>query len=184
MASGWFIDDQELEFAPSKDVRKIGRQQKTGVLVDYFPELFGSTANIFSYEIKGYCLDYEAFLLDQIARSADTNIIEIKPHIHQQIFHVGKYAVASLTIDRNKVRYTDAHGLKGVRVLYYTLTLTEIADEGENQNSVDGIKDANEDGLSQDYFKQVLENHDVEFTEQEKSIYSAWFGAFNTELAQ
>ena len=162
MASGWFIDDIELEIAPDADERKISRTFQSETLFNFFPSLTKSTARAFDYTIKGIIYpEGKAFALDQIAKSADTNIVIITIPPDQKIFNTTKYAVKTFVISRKGPLFVKFLG-KTVQALPYTLTLTELPDEGEFQEGIDGFTDADEEALG---LQQLNELTDATGTE-------------------
>jgi hypothetical protein len=184
MASGWFIDDIELEFAPTTDVRRISRTFQSETLFNFFPELNKSTARAFDYQISGFLLDFEAFALDEIAKSADTNIIPVIMPVEETIFKTTNYAVKELTIDRNKPRFTTYEGTPGIRVVAYTMVFTELADTGEIQSSLDGIIDANEEGLGLNSYNELIENESLELIDETFNLYTQFGIIYGLELAE
>lgn len=157
MASGWFIDDVELEIAPDTDERNISRSFQSETLFNFFPALTKSTARAFDYTIKGIIYpESRAFALDQIAKSADTNIVVITIPPDQKIFNTTKYAVKSLVISRKGPLFIKFLG-KTIQALSYTLTLTELPDEGEFQEGIDGFTDADEAALGLQHLNELTD---------------------------
>ena len=164
MGSGWFIDDVELEISPDMDERNISRTFQSETLFNFFPNLTKSTARAFDYTLKGIVYpEGKAFDLDQIAKSADTNIVVITIPSDQKIFNTTKYAVKSLVISRKGPMFVKFLG-KIVQALPYVLTFTELPDEGEVQEGIDGFTDADEDALG---LQQLNELTDATGTELE-----------------
>ena len=163
MASGWFIDDIELEIAPDTDERNISRSFQSETLFNFFPALTKSTARAFDYTIKGIVFPERiAFQIDQIAKSADTNVVTLTIPPDQNVFGNPKYAVKSLVMSRKGplfVRFLD----KDVVALRYTLTFTQLPDEGEFQEGIDGFTDADEGALGLQQFNELVDTLDSEF---------------------
>lgn len=166
MASGWFIDDIELEIAPDTDERNISRTFQSETLFNFFPALTKSTARSFDYTIKGVAYpEKTVFQLDQIAKSADTNIVVLRLPPADDIFEFSKFAVKSLVFTRKGplfVNFDDGNGFRIIRVYPYTLTLTQLPDEGEFQEGIDGFTDADEAALG---LQQLNELTDATGTE-------------------
>ena len=162
MASGWFIDDVELEIAPDTDERNVSRTFQSETLFNFFPSLTKSTARAFDYTIKGIVYpESKAFALDQIAKSADTNTVIITIPLDQKIFNTTKYAVKSLVISRKGPLFVKFLG-KVVQALPYTLTLTELPDEGKTQEGIDGFTDIDEDALGLQQLNELTEQTDTD----------------------
>ncbi len=172
MASGWFIDDIELEIAPDTDERNISRSFQSETLFNFFPSLTKSTARSFDYTLKGVAYPEKiVFQLDQIAKSADTNIIVLRVPPADDIFEFSKFAVKSLVFARKGplfVKFDDGSGLRTVKVYPYTLTLTQLPNEGEFQEGIDGFTDADEAALG---LQQVNELVDATGTELDVSEF-------------
>lgn len=158
MASGWFIDDVELEIAPDTDERNISRSFQSETLFKFFPQLTKSTARAFDYTIRGIIYpESRAYQLDQIARSADTNIVIVTIPPNEEIFNRDKFAVKELVISRKGPLFTQFLG-KTVQALPYTLTLTELPDEGEFQEGIDGFNDSDEAALGLQMLDELNES--------------------------
>jgi hypothetical protein len=145
--SGWFIDDIELPIAPNKDKRKISRQFQAETLNQFFPEISKSTARAFDYTLFGFLYpEGKVFELDELAKSADTNTVVVTIPPDQQIFNTEKFAVKDFEINRQgplRVFYID----KIINATPYSLTLTQLPDEGENTEGLDGFTDTDEGAL-------------------------------------
>ena len=147
MGSGWFIDDIELEDAPEADERLITRSFQAETLFNFFPQITKSSARAFDYSISGVVYpEGKAFQLDQIAKSADTNRVVLTIPANQRIFLSTKYAVKSLRFARKGPLFIKHLGLI-VQVLPFQITFTELPDEGEFQDGLDGFTDADEGSL-------------------------------------
>ncbi len=168
MASGWFIDDVELEDAPESDERLITRSFQSETLFNFFPQITKSSARAFDYTISGVVYpEGKAFDLDQIAKSAVTNRVVLTIPASQRIFLSTKFAVKSLRFARKGPLFIKFLG-KVVQALPYQLTFTELPDEGEFQDGQDGFTDADEGalGLQQlNEFNEILDNSglDIDF---------------------
>lgn len=162
LRSGWFIDDIELPIAPNSDQRNISRTFQSETLFNFFPNLTKSTARAFDYTIKGIIYPEDrAFALDQIAKSADTNVVIVIIPLDQQIFTaLTKYAVKSLIFDRKGPLFVKVEGVV-LKALTFTLTLTELPDEGEFQEGIDGFTDADEDALGMQQLNELAEEHNL-----------------------
>jgi len=160
--SGWFIDDVELPVAPQFDERLITRTFQSETLFQFFPSLSKSTARAFDYTISGIIYpEGKAFQLDQIAKSADTNIVILTIPLDQKIFNSTKYAVKSLRISRKGPLFTKFLGIV-VQALPYEITFTELPDEGEFQEGIDGFLDADEGTLGNQQLNELVESSGTE----------------------
>ena len=161
MTSGWFIDDLELPIAPEADERLISRSFQSETLFQFFPSITKSSARSFDYTISGVIYpESKAFALDQIAKSADTNIVVLTIPPDQQIFNSTKYAVKSLRIARKGPLFVKYLGLE-VQALPYEITFTELPDEGEFQDGLDIFLDSDEDAIGLQQINELTETVDT-----------------------
>lgn len=166
--SGWFIDDIELPVAPNVDDRVISRTFQAESLFNFFPSITKSSARAFDYTISGVIYpEFKAFQLDQIAKAADTNIVILTIPSAQQIFNSTKYAVKSLRIARKGPLFVKFLG-SNVQALPYTMTFTELPDEGEFQDGFDGFTDSDEGAVG---FQQLNELNEQSATGQDLSEF-------------
>ncbi len=151
--SGWFIDDIELPEAPNFDDRVINRTFQSETLFNFFAELTKSTARASDYTIKGVIYPKnKAFQLDQIASSADTNTVVLTvPFLEGIGFVASKFAVKTLKLTRKGplfINFDFGGGVKlDIDVIPFELTLTQLADEGETTEGVDGFQEGEEGSL-------------------------------------
>ncbi len=166
--SGWFIDDVELPIAPNVDDRLISRTFQAETLFNFFPSLTKSTARAFDYTISGIVYpEGKAFALDQIAKAADTNVVVLTIPDDQRIFNSTKYAVKSLRIARKGPLFVKFLGVT-VQALPYTMTFTELPDEGEFQDGFDGFTDSDEGATG---FQQLNELNESVGSDQDLSEF-------------
>lgn len=186
--SGWFIDDVELPIAPDTDERSISRSFQSETLFNFFPSITKSSARAFDYTITGIIYpEDKAFELDQIAKSADTNTVVITIPDDQKIFLTTKYAVKKLVINRRGPLFTKfappgSSLFVEVQALRYTLTLTELPDEGEFQEGVDGFTDADETGIGLQQVNEINETVDININVDDYSsleIFAAFIAGQN-----
>ncbi len=157
--SGWFIDDIELPIAPQSDQRSITRTFQSETLFNFFPELTKSTARASDYTFKGIVYPLaKIFALDQIASSADTNtVIVIVPSI-DLLVPANKFAVKQLTLERSGPLFVvDEESGLTVPAVKFAITLTQLADEGEVTEGVDGFQEGEEGGLGLVYLEELTE---------------------------
>ena len=165
VASGWFIDDIELPIQPNTDQRSISRSFQSETLFQYFPSITKSSASAFDYTMTGLIYpEIKAFALDQIAKSADTNVVIVTIPVELNVFATShtKYAVKKLVMDRDKplfVKYNPrgSHITQLSRAFKYTLTLTELPDDGEVQEGIDGFTDTDEGALGLQQLNELNE---------------------------
>lgn len=155
--SGWFINDVELPDAPETDQRLITRSFQAETLFNFFPQITKSSARAFDYTISGVVYPESiAFALDQIAKSADTNTVILTIPESQRIFLATKYAVKSLRFARKGPLFI-FHIDKVVQAIPFSLTFTELPDEGEFQDGLDGFTDADEGALGLQQLNELNE---------------------------
>ena len=146
MTSGWFINGTELPIAPSTERKRVNRQFQQQSIYKFFPQLHKPTATAYDYIITGYLYPENLVVqLDQLTRGADTEIISIVA-IPDTIIGNGLYAVKNAEFFRDKPTYVDWNGYAN-KVYKYTMTFTQFADQGENQPSIEGDTDFDEDGI-------------------------------------
>lgn len=158
--SGWFINDLELPEAPYSDNRNITRTFQSQTIFNFFPELTKSTARAFDYNMKGYIYpDWKTWSLDQIAKSADTDIVTLTAPSNEVPFKRVKYAIKSLKINRTGPLFTSyPHPYwHDVTAFPYEITFTEMPDEGEFQEGVDSFTTADEKGVGWNIIHDVAE---------------------------
>ena len=161
--SGWFIDNIELPIAPDSDERLITRSFQSETLFQFFPQITKSSARAFDYTISGIIFpEVKAFALDQIAKSADTNTVVLKIPVNDRVFESTQYAVKSLRFARKGPSFIDFSPddlppFALTRVYPYTITFTELPDEGETQNGLDAFTDSDEDILGQQFQNELNE---------------------------
>jgi len=164
--SGWFIDNIELPIAPDKDERLITRSFQSETLFQFFPQITKSSARAFDYTISGIIFpEGKAFALDQIAKSADTNTVVLTIPVDQRVFESTQYAVKSLRFARKGPSFmdfspTDTPPFVTIQVYPYQITFTELPDEGEFQNGIDGFTDADEGALGLQQVNELTESLD------------------------
>jgi len=173
MTSGWKIEDVELEFAPDTDERNITRTFQSETLFNFFPALTKSSARAFDYTFKGIITFAEAFALDQISKSADTNTIVIVVPANDNFFAPSEYAVKSFVINRKGPLFTEFGG-GFLKVLPYTLTLTELPDEGEVQEGVDAFTDADEGAIGTQQINEIIEETGTELPVEDFGPVGLW----------
>ncbi len=165
MASGWFINDVELEDAPESDERLITRSFQSETLFNFFPQITKSSARAFDYTISGVVYpESKAFALDQIAKAADTNTVILTIPASQVIFTATKYAVKSLRFARKGPLFIKFLG-KVIQALPFSLTFTELPDAGEFQDGLDGFTDSDEGALGLhmiNEINEVLDNSELD----------------------
>lgn len=183
MASGWFIDDIELPIAPSEDERVISRTFQSETLFQFFPELVKPSARAFDYTVVGFIWpEHKAVALDEIARSADTNTVIVKIPAAEKIFHTTKYAVKQLKMARKGPLFVNVLGQDRL-VVPYSLTLTELPDDGEFQEGVDGFLEADEGGIGLGYLGQIIEETGSDLDPLDFGTIEAFQLALNTKFA-
>lgn len=186
MGSGWFIDDIELPEAPQTDERNISRSFQSETLFNFFPNITKQSARAFDYTITGFAYpEIIVFALDQIAKSADTNIVILTIPTGQKVFAPTKYAIKALVFGRKGPLFTkydfinEFNSNTVVKVFPYKLTFTELPDEGEVQEGIDGFLDSNEGALGAQNLNELSEESDSTL-EQEVygpfSFYQTIFG--------
>jgi len=162
MGSGWFIDDIELPQAPQTDERNISRQFQSETLFNFFPNITKSSARAFDYTLTGLAYpEPVVFDLDQIAKSADTNTVVLTIPEDEQIFEFSKFAVKSLVFSRKGpmfIDYDDGSGSRKVKVYPYKLTLTELPNEGEFQEGIDGFTSTNEGAVGLEGLNSLIDS--------------------------
>ncbi len=189
MASGWFIDDIELPEAPQKDERAITRQFQAETLFNFFPSITKSSARAFDYTISGLVYpESKAFALDQIAKSADTNTVIVTIPAAQKIFLTTKYAVKSLIISRKGplfINFSPSGNppFKVVQALPYKLTFTELPDEGEFQESIDGFTDADEGALGLQGLNELVDGSGTEIDLGDLGVIELFQTVFGIPIA-
>lgn len=145
--SGWFIDDIELPEAPQEDERDISRSFQTETLFQFFPELVKPTAHSFDYTFVGVLYpEHKVNQLDEIAKSADTNTVTVLIPADERIFNTTKFAVKSLKFNRKGPMFVKYKGVI-VRAVPFSITFSQLPEEGEVQEGVDGFLEADEGGL-------------------------------------
>ncbi len=155
--SGWFVDDVELPDAPETDERLISRSFQAETLFNFFPQITKSSARAFDYTIGGVVYPESiAFALDQIAKSADTNVVILTIPADQRIFNSTKYAIKSLRFARKGPLFIK-HIDKIVQAIPFQITFTELPDEGEFQDGIDGFTDSDEGALGQQQLNEWTE---------------------------
>lgn len=164
VGSGWFIDDVELPEAPQTDERNISRSFQSETLFNFFPNITKQSARAFDYTITGFVYsDIIVFALDQIAKSADTNVVILTIPLGEKVFAPTKYAIKSLVFTRkgplfiNEDFSSGGASLRISKVYPYKLTFTELPDEGEVQEGVDGFLDSNEGALGAQQLMELIE---------------------------
>lgn len=169
MGSGWFIDDIELPEAPHADARSISRQFQSETLFNFFPNITKQSARAFDYTISGFVYpEIIAFALDQIAKSADTNIVTLTVPSGEKTFAPTMYAIKSLVFTRKGPMFTkydfinEFNSNTVVKVYPYKLTLTELPDEGEFQESIDGFTDADEEAIGTQHLRELIDETGTE----------------------
>ena len=146
MTSGWVINGFELPIAPSSERKKVNRSFQSQSIYKFFPAVFKPSTVSYDYTITGYLYPEELVVqLEQLARSADTEIVSIVA-FGKTVIGNGLYAIKQAEFYRDKPSFVDWNGF--IHYAYrYTMTFTEFADQGENQSSIEGETDFDEDGV-------------------------------------
>jgi len=161
--SDWWVDDIQLPIAPTTDNRSITRTFQSETLFQFFPSISKSSARAFDYTMSGFIYpEYRVRELDQLAKSADTNIVLLKIPPDQQVFKSTLYAIKKLVVNRKGplfVKYspTGIAPFTEVKAYPYVITFTELPDKGENQESADGFTDTDESSLGMQDLNQLTE---------------------------
>jgi len=161
--SDWWIDDIQLPIAPTTDQRSITRTFQSETLFQFFPSISKSSARAFDYTLNGFIYpEYRVRELDQLAKSADTNIVLLRIPASEQVFNSTLYAIKKLDVNRKGplfVRYspTGFAPFVEVKAFPFTVTFTELPDKGENQEGADGFPDADESSLGMQDLNQLTE---------------------------
>lgn len=184
--SGWFIDDIELPIGPATDERAITRTFQSETLFNFFPSITKSQARAFDYTMTGFIYpERRAFDLDQIARSADTNTVIVTIPEDQRIFKTTKFAVKKLIMSRKGPLFVkwSADGLppfQTVQAVPFVITLTELPDDGEVQETIDGFTDTDEDSVGLQQLNELIEEIDTTGLNEEEfgtiGLYQTFFG--------
>ena len=151
--SGWKIDDVELPEAPTFDDRVINRTFQSETLFIFFPELTKSTARSSDYTLKSIIYPIaKAQLLDQIASSADTADVILTVPQSEQLFPATKFAVKTLKLTRQGPLFVPNAEIspgvfETVAAIPFEITVTQLPDEGETTEGIDGFEESDEGGL-------------------------------------
>ena len=171
VGSGWFIEDLELPEAPTADTRSLSRKFQSETLFNFFPALTKQSARALDYTISGFLYpELTAFALDQIAKSADTNVVVLTIPPGERTFAPSKYAIKSLAFDRKGPLFINQDFSSGgasftlSKVYRYRLTFTELPDEGEFQEGIDGFQDADEGATGAQQLNELIELTGTELT--------------------
>lgn len=157
LLSGWFIDDVELPIEPDGDERAITRTFQSETLFKFFPSISKSTAHAFDYTITGVIYPREKVAaLDEIARAADQNIVIITIPAGEAIHNANKFAVKTFRVSRKGPLFVKVDG-KIEAVYPFELTFSNLPDEGEFQETLDGFTDADEGALGTQYLNELIE---------------------------
>ena len=165
VGSGWFIDDIELPIAPLTDNRSITRKFQSETLFQFFPKLVKSNSAAYDYTITGYIYPLgKAFALNEIAKSADTATVVLRIPPSSDYFNSGQYAIKKLTIERKgplwiKTPDDNNEGLIDTQALPFTLTVSELPDEGVNEEGIDGFLNTDESGLGLEDLNELLDDY-------------------------
>jgi len=169
MGSGWYIDDVELPVAPDSEETVVTRSFQSETLFNFFPQITKSSASAFDFTITGIVYPLlKAQLLEEIARSADTNIVILRTPAPIAGTIAAKYAIKSLKLTRKGPLFTIDEFGKTVAAIPYEMTFTELPAEGEFQEGLDGFTDADEEALG---FQQLNELIDETGTDLEISDF-------------
>ena len=146
--SGWFIDDIELPIAPSSLERKVIRKPDLSKTEFGFPVLFNPGPQSYDLVLKGWIWPtFKVSALDLLARAAETEIVQIQiPASDAQSVYRGKYAIDRSSIKLDGPTFTEFAG-STVTAWQYEITFVQFADEGENQDSLEGGLDLDELGV-------------------------------------
>lgn len=161
----WVIDGIVLADPPVTKDRTINRTFQKETLYQSFPGIFKPAAASYDLTITGFVYPpYVAFALEQIARSADTTIVRLEFPIAGVEAVATTYAVKNLRIFSEGPMFTNFFG-EAVEVQKYSMTFTEFADEGENQNSEEGELEGDEEGIGTgDWNELIPEFNDFDFS--------------------
>ena len=150
-ASGWFIDDIELPFAPQSDNRTISRTFQTESIFQFFPSITKSSSKASDYSFKGIIYPKsKIFALDQISASADTNTVIVTVPLTETLFPATKFAVKELQLIRDGPMFIVddfGDGPETVQVVKFEMVLTQLPDEGEFSEGADGYDESESGGL-------------------------------------
>jgi len=161
--SDWWIDDIQLPIAPTSDNRTVSRTFQSETLFQFFPSISKSSARAFDYTVTGFIYpEYRVRELDQLAKSADTNIVLLRIPASEQVFNSTLYAIKKLVVNRKgplfiKYSPTGVAPFVEVKAFPFTVTFTELPDKGENQEGADGFPDADETSLGLQNLNQLTE---------------------------
>ncbi len=161
--SGWFIDDIELPEAPTFDERSINRTFQSETLFNFFPSLTKSTARASDYTFKSIIYpQWKVFQLDQIASSPDTDNVILTIPILDTLFPATKFTVKTLKMTRRGPLFVPnvelSPGMFGTSpAVPFEFTITQLPDEGETTDSLDGFKEADEGGLGLVFLEELTE---------------------------
>ncbi len=162
--SGWFIDDIELPEAPTFDERSINRTFQSETLFNFFPSLTKSTAKASDYTFKSIIYPlWKAFQLDQIASSADTTDVILTIPVLDLLFPATKFAVKTLKMTRRGPLFvpnaeTRPGFFETTPAIPFELTVTQLPEEGEDQEGIDGFEEADEGGLGLNFLEELTES--------------------------
>lgn len=146
--SGWYLDGIELPIAPSSIERRVIRKPDLSKTEFGFPVLFNPGPQSYDLVIKGWVWPtIKVYQLDLLARAAETEIVQLYiPAADEQSVYRGKYAIDRSAIKMEGPTFTEFGG-GDVAAWQYEITLVQFADEGENQDSIEGGLDLDEIGI-------------------------------------
>ena len=156
MTSEWFINGLNLPIGPSTEVESVNRIFQVQTVYNFFPQLENPTASSFDYTITGYLYPEKLVLqLDQLAHSADTETVILESG-SESILGFGIFAVKSFTFSRSSPIFIIENGVEQ-KVYTYTMVFTQFADQGENQFSIEGDTEFDEDAVGYGNMAELLE---------------------------
>ena len=163
----WIINGIKLDEAPSSDIKRISRNSQSDSINKFFPGVYKSTAVSYDYIITGRMYNpHIAYQLHQLAKSPDTEIVYISsPEDHNNHWiGNGLYNIKAFEIKRTGPKFVSIEN-EVHEVIEYTMTFTQFADQGDNQDSIEGSYEYDESGLGAGDLSHLLgqfsgENYD------------------------
>lgn len=170
MTDKWIISGIELPEPPASDNKRVNRVFQSENIYKFYPQLHKAAASAYDYVITGRMYPAKiAYQLEQLARSADTEIVYISTpgDFNTNWIGDGLYAFKQFDIKRGPTPKFVEHEGKVEQVIDYVMTFTQFANQGDNQDSIEGSTEYDEDGLGEGDWAVLipeLASDDVDFT--------------------
>lgn len=159
MGSRWIISGIELPEPPAADNKRINRTFQSENIYKFYPQLQKATATAYDYIMTGRIYPaILAFQLQQLAKSADTEVIFVSSpgDFNNNWIADGLYAFKQFDIKRGPTpKFVEFEG-EITQVIDYVMTLTQFADTGDNQDTIEGSTESDEDGLGEGDWSQLI----------------------------